>query len=166
MPEAAWPLQAALPSRHSGDAREGRLSMVAPTVRHLWQLPVRCDARRLLYSAQEALARGSTIEAGCRLKAALRSWLQAECNFNACAPKPRGGRPRRPSTRSLAVALRKAGHCSPALFEAIVDIIKIGDETVRLVAIRPDYVSAAICLMHLYLDGSPYLVESKQGARV
>lgn len=140
--------------------------MVALTVRHLWQLPVRCEARRLLYSAQESLERGQTIEAGCRLNAALRSWLQAECDFNACAPMPRGGRPRRPSTRSLAVALKKAGQCSPALFEAIVDIIKIGDETVRLVAIRPDYVSAAICLMHLYLDGSPYLLESKHGARV
>jgi hypothetical protein len=140
--------------------------MVALAVRYFWQKPVTCNARQLLHLAQTSLERGSTIEAGCRLREAMRSWLEAECEYNNCAPQSRRKGSSAPhSPRTLAFALKKAGHCPADLFESIIDIINVGNQTAHLVMVRPSHVSAAICLMHCYLDSASYLVESKKGGR-
>lgn len=161
MSEAAWPLQAVLSSRHSGDARKGR-AVVASTVRFFWQKPVQCDARWTLFSAQTSLDRGDMIAAGCKLREALRSYLYAECEYSACLPKGRRGK-RAPqyAPRTLANALKKAGHLNDGGYDLIIEMIVIGNNVAHLVFVRPQEIEAAIHLMHSFLDSSPYLVVSK-----
>ncbi|WP_145435539.1 hypothetical protein [Lacipirellula limnantheis] len=133
--------------------------------RYFWQKAVTCNARQMLHLAEASLERGSTIEAGCRLREAVRVWLEAECQYGQCAPKSCGKRSTRPSPRTLAFALRNAGHCSREKVDDIIDILRIGNDAAHLVAVRPELVLAAISLLHAYLDRSPYLIESTKGGR-
>lgn len=136
--------------------------MVASTVRFFWQKPVECNARWTLYSAQTSLERGDMIAAGCKLREALRSYLHAECEYAACLPKGRRRHlSRQYSPRTLANALRKAGHLEDGCYAWAVEMIEIGNKAAHLTFVRPQEIATAINLLHSFLDSSPYLVQSK-----
>lgn len=162
--EAAWPLQAALSSRQSGDARKGR-AVVAPTVRYFWQKPVRCNARWTLYSAHASLERGDTIAAGCKLREAIRSYLHAECEYFACLPKCRHRRTEELAPRTLATVLKKAGHLQSTGYGWMIEMIEIGNRAAHLAFVRPTEIESAIELLHSFIDSSTYLIHSRKGER-
>jgi hypothetical protein len=165
LPEAAWPLQAALSSRRSGDARKGS-AVVAPSVRYFWQKPVQCNARWTLYSAHASLERGDTIAAGCKLREAMRSYLHSECEYFACLPKcRRSANTSQLAPRTLAIALKKAGHLQSSGYGWIIDMIDIGNRSAHLAFVRPTEIESAITLLHSFLDSATHLIHSRKGGR-
>lgn len=165
MPEAAWPLQVALSSRQSGDARKGS-AVVAPAVRFFWQKPVHCNARWTLYSAHASLDRGDTIAAGCKLREAIRSYLHAECEYFACMPRcRRSAQTGQLAPRTLAKQLRKAGHLLGIGYSLIDEMIALGNRSAHLAFVRRSEIESAIEVLHSFLDSSTYLIETKQERR-
>jgi hypothetical protein len=131
-------------------------------VRTLGALPVECNARALLFDAHAYLERGLIVEAGCRLREAVRRFLHAQCEYHGCLPK----QTRKPAPRALAKALKKAGHLSADECEWILEIIELGNKASRLSHVRPRYLACGIEIMHSFLDASPYLVQPLTGGRV
>ncbi len=138
--------------------------MVAICVRSLDQRPVTCNARPLLFQAHAALERGSYIEAGCRLREALRVWLHAECEYYGCLPVAKK-RPELPPI-VLAKALKKAGELTGDYFEWIKEAVDIANQAAHLVFVRPSLIECCISMTLSFLDSSPYLVQPPAGGRV
>ena len=120
-----------------------------------------CNARRILFDAQWSLERGSTIEAGVKLREALRSFLHAECEYLNCLPTQK----RPPSARALARKLKKFGRFSHASYSTVCELIEVGNQAAHLVAVKPATMADAIDHAHCFLDDAPHLVELKKGGR-
>ena len=135
--------------------------MVALAVRYFWQRPVICNARQLLYKAHASLDRGSTIEAGCHLREAMRAYLHAECEYCGCLPKQK----RSPAPRVLSRALKRAGHHNALTYAWISELIEVGNKAAHLVMVEPSTIARALETIHAFLDDSPYLIEAQKGGR-
>ncbi len=125
--------------------------------------PVTCNARPLLFAAHAALERGSYIEAGCRLREAIRVWLHAECVYYDCLPTTKK-RPEAPPI-VLAKALKKAGELDGDLFEWIKEAIEIANKAAHCVFVRPSLVECCISMVLSMLDHSTYLLQPMAGGR-
>ena len=125
--------------------------------------PVTCNARPLLFQAHAALERGSYIEAGCRLREAVRLYLLADCEYYGVEISKRKVRQ---TPRALLDAIRKAGHADNFCFEAIGEAIEIGNKAAHLHFVRPDEIEDVISTLHFILDHSPYLLQPMAGGRV
>jgi hypothetical protein len=136
--------------------------VVAPAVRYFWQKPVQCNARWTLYSAHASLERGDAIAAGCKLREAIRSYLHAECEYYACLPKCRRNAEQL-GPRTLATALKKAGHLRSTTYGWMLDMIEIGNRSAHLAFVRPSEIESAIELLHSFVDSSTYLIHSQPG---
>lgn len=136
--------------------------MVMLAVRELGHKPVACNARMLLFRAHAALEANRLIEAGCHLREAVRSFLTAECEYwGVELPKKRCKR----SPGVMAHALMKAGQLEKFGFDWLEEIVGYGNTLAHCGFVSPSIIEASLNIMHMFLDGSPYLQMPKAGGR-
>jgi hypothetical protein len=138
------------------------LFMVALAVRYCGQKPVTCNSRAMLFRAHADLEAGKLIEAGCRLREAVRLFLVAELTYWDCMPKKKHDH----TPRRLLVALNKAGQCGDGVMEWINELLDIGNKLAHCGHVRRGLVECAISMAHSLLDGSPYLVQPVAAGRL
>jgi hypothetical protein len=126
------------------------------------QRPVKCSARMTLFASHYSLERGDLIAAGCKLREAMRQFLHAECEFWGCLPT----RNFELMPMGLAKALRKAGQMDPGDFQWVSEIIGIGNRAAHVEFVQRQEIETALKFAHLFLDGSPYLVQPACGGRL
>lgn len=138
--------------------------MVALAVRFLGQKPVVCNARPSLNAAGVAIERRSWIEAGVRLREAVRIFLLADCEYYGVTISKRKVRQ---TPRALLEALKDAGCCDDYCYEAIDQAIEIGNLAAHCCFVKPCDLESSICSMHFVLDQcARYLVEPKAAGRL
>lgn len=136
--------------------------MVSLAVRTFGQRPVTCNARPLLFAAHAALERNSFIEAGCKLREAVRLYLLAECEYWGCLPSKK----QRRSPSCLLAALRKCDDLNDCSFDWIEEIIQHGNALAHLKFVAPSTIETCIRFAHLYLDAASYLVQPQAAGRL
>ena len=123
--------------------------------------PVTCSARPLLFQAHADLERGRYVEAGCRLREAIRLILLADCQYHDI---PVGKKQKSPT--ELAKLLKKAGQLKADHFQWFIEAIGIGNKAAHLCYVRPSLIACCLDLMHAALDGTPHLVEPQAAGRL
>ena len=137
--------------------------MVCLLVREIGQRPVSCLARQTLFKAHDALEANRLIEAGCHLREAVRQYLAAECEYwGVTFAKKRSRR----TPGEMAHALRKAGHLEKCGFDWLEEIVGYANALAHCGFVAPSVVETSIRFVHVFLDGSPHLVQPKAGGRV
>ncbi len=137
--------------------------MVALAVRFFGQTPVVCHARPLLNEAYTAVQRGQWIEAGCRLREAVRLYLLAEAEYHEIELSKRKVRQ---TPRAILDALYRAELCCDYCFERIGEAIEIGNKAAHCQFVTPRDVEAAIASVHWMLDEAPYLQQPIAAGRL
>ncbi|QDT74424.1 hypothetical protein [Lacipirellula limnantheis] len=137
--------------------------MVMLAVRELHHRPVECNARALLFKSQTALESNRLIEAGCHLREAVRVFLAAECEYWGVKFAKKKCR-RTPG--EMAHALRKAGQLEKFGFDWLEEIVGYANTLAHCGFVRPSLIATSLEIMHMFCDGSPYLVQPKAGGRV
>jgi hypothetical protein len=132
-------------------------------VREFGCKPVECSARQTLHKAHAALEGNRLIEAGCYLREAVREFLDAECHYwGVTFAKKRCRR----SPGELAHALRNAGKLERFGFEWLQEIVGHANRLAHCGHVDRSRLSSDLEIMHLFLDGSPYLVQPAAAGRI
>lgn len=136
--------------------------MVTLAVRTLGQPPVFCNARPLLFAAHASLERGSIIEAGCKLREAVRLYLHAECEYWGCLPSKK----QRRSPSSMLAALKRCEELKDYGFDWLDEIIQHGNALAHLRFVEPATIETCISFAHMYLDAATYLIQPIAAGRL
>jgi hypothetical protein len=136
--------------------------MVALAVRTFGQRPVTCHARPMLFRSYADLEAGRIIEAGCRLREAVRLYLVAECEYFNCLPSKK----QQKSIPRLLNAILKCDDVPNFETEWLEEMISYGNALAHCKFVAPKYIETSLSIMHMILDDARHLQQPAAAGRL
>jgi len=136
-------------------AQERCIIMVALNVEAWGDVRPICEARPILFQAQDAYERGDLIACGCLLREAFRKYLVAECEARQCLPKKR----KQQSPTQLLRLLKKLGHVDSDTAKWYSEIITTGNAAAHCDNVENCCLKGCMSIMHIILDSATNLDE-------